>query len=89
MPSKLYSTAICDKLVNQNVSSDQQECLVFLFGNVIKRMATTLARKSYYHLADFHGTKDRGIEGFDLEITLHSVCIISNTSQILKHFQQR
>ena len=79
MTSKLYSTAIYDDLTNKNVPAEQQDYLLNLFGNVIKRMAATLARKSYYQLADFHGVKNHGVEGFDLEIKRNSTPLEDGT----------
>ena len=66
--SKLHYKALIEDCVNDKCSTAEQEQLLAIYGSTVKRLATTLARKASYELADFAGAKEQGIDGFSLVI---------------------
>jgi len=66
--SKLHYKALIEDCVNDKCSTVEQENLLAIYGSTVKRLATTLARKACYELADFAGAKEQGIDGFSLVI---------------------
>ena len=66
--SKLHYKALIEDCVNDKCSTAEQEQLIEVYGNTVKKLATTLARKAWYELKDFSGSKEDGIDGFTLVI---------------------
>lgn len=66
--SKRFYRVIIEDVANVECTENEQKALLDVFEYTIKKMATTLARKSWYVLEDYATTKQSGIEHFTLMI---------------------
>lgn len=66
--SKLFYKALIENCEHAKCTTQEMDDLISVYSNTVKRMATTLARKAWYELQDFSGTKEKGIAGFSLLI---------------------
>ena len=64
--SKLFSKVVIEDVKNAGCTDREVELLLDIYSRTVKRMATTLARKAYYELADFRFVSD--VKDFSLEI---------------------
>ena len=64
--SKLFYKAMIEDVQNEKCTDAELEALLNAFEYTVKKMATTLARKSWYAMEDFAASKQRGIERFNL-----------------------
>jgi len=82
--SKLYYKAITQNIQNNKCTESEMLRLVGIFERIIKRMATTLARKSWYELKDFYGSKENSVDSFDL--TIERKGLINSNKNVTEHF---
>lgn len=66
--SKLFYKAMIEDVQNDRCSDAEIENLLDVYESTVKRIATTLARRSWFELTDFATTKQRGIDRFTLMI---------------------
>ncbi len=66
--SKLFYKAFIEDIQNDKCTDQEIEKLLDVYASTVKRMATTLARKAWFELSDFHKAKERGISSFNLMI---------------------
>ena len=66
--SKQFYKASIEDIQNNNCSQEEADVLIDVLIPTIKQMAKTLARKSWFELADFYNSKERNIAGFTLMI---------------------
>ena len=64
--SKLFSKVVIEDVKNAGCTDREVELLLDIYGRTIKKLATTLARKAYYELADFRFVSE--VKDFSLEI---------------------
>jgi hypothetical protein len=64
--SKLFSKVVIEDVKNAGCTDREVELLLDIYGRTIKKLATTLARKAYYELADFRFVIE--VKDFSLEI---------------------
>lgn len=64
--SKLFFKVVIEDIKNTGCTDREVELLLDIYGRTIKKMATTLARKAYYELADFRFVSE--VKDFSLEI---------------------
>lgn len=64
--SKLFYKAVIQEVKNIRCTDREVELLLDIYGRTIKKLATTLARKAYYELADFRFVSE--VKDFSLEI---------------------
>ncbi len=64
--SKLFSKVVIEDIKNTGCTDREVEWLLDIYGRTIKKLATTLARKAYYELADFRFVSE--VKDFSLEI---------------------
>ena len=64
--SKLFSKVVIEDIKNTGCTDREVELLLDIYGRTIKKLATTLARKAYYELADFRFVSE--VKDFSLEI---------------------
>jgi hypothetical protein len=64
--SKLFSKVVIEDVKNAGCTDREVELLLDIYSRTVKRMATTLARKAYYELADFRFVSE--VKDFSLEI---------------------
>lgn len=64
--SKLFFKVVIEDIKNTGCTDREVELLLDIYGRTIKKLATTLARKAYYELADFRFVSD--VKDFSLEI---------------------
>ena len=64
--SKLFSKVVIKDIKNTRCTDREVELLLDIYGRTIKKLATTLARKAYYELADFRFVSE--VKDFSLEI---------------------
>lgn len=64
--SKLFSKVVIKDIKNTRCTDREVELLLDIYGRTIKKLATTLARKAYYELADFRFVSE--VKNFSLEI---------------------
>jgi hypothetical protein len=64
--SKLFSKVVIEDVKNAGCTDREVELLLNIYGRTIKKLATTLARKAYYELADFRFVSE--VKDFSLEI---------------------
>ena len=64
--SKLFYKAVIQEVKNIRCTDREVELLLDIYGRIIKKLATTLARKAYYELADFRFVSE--VKDFCLEI---------------------
>lgn len=64
--SKLFSKVVIEDVKNAGCTDREVELLLDIYSCIVKRMATTLARKAYYELADFRFVSE--VKDFSLEI---------------------
>ncbi|UXN07499.1 hypothetical protein [Bartonella sp. HY761] len=64
--SKLFWKAVINDVQNTACAPYEVEALLDSFEYTMKTMATTLARKAWYDLADYGTAKQSGIDGFTL-----------------------
>ncbi|MBL0320059.1 MAG: hypothetical protein IPP74_12350 [Alphaproteobacteria bacterium] len=66
--SKLFYKAMIEDVQNNKCSEVEVENLLNFYEYAVKRMATTVARKSWFELRDFWNTKKNRINHFSLMI---------------------
>ena len=64
--SKRYWKAHVDDVQNTNVDSSDEEYLLDVFCRQMKELATTLARKAWFDLADFKQSHEIGCSEYKL-----------------------
>ncbi|MFM7989762.1 MAG: hypothetical protein ACKPKO_61660 [Candidatus Fonsibacter sp.] len=64
--SKLFFKVVIEDIKNTGCTDREVELLLDIHGRTIKKLATTLARKAYYELADFRFVSE--VKDFSLEI---------------------
>jgi len=64
--SKLFFKVIIEDIKNTGCTDREVEILLDIYSRTVKRIATTLARKAYYELADFRFVSE--VKDFSLEI---------------------
>jgi len=64
--SKLFFKVVIEDIKNTGCTDREVELLLDIYGRTIKKLATTLARKAYYELADFRFVSE--VKDFSLEI---------------------
>ena len=64
--SKLFSKVVIEDIKNTGCTDREVELLLDIYGRTIKKLATTLACKAYYELADFRFVSE--VKDFCLEI---------------------
>lgn len=64
--SKLFSKVVIEDVKNAGCTDREVELLLDIYSRTVKRIATTLARKAYYELADFRFVNE--VKDFSLEI---------------------
>ena len=64
--SKLFSKVVIEDVKNAGCTDREVELLLDIYGRTIKKLATTLAHKAYYELADFRFVSE--VKDFSLEI---------------------
>lgn len=64
--SKLFFKVVIEDIKNTGCADREVELLLDIYGRTIKKLATTLARKAYYELADFRFVSE--VKDFSLEI---------------------
>ncbi len=67
--SKLFYKVVTLSVEKENLNSESETVLLNLFEYIIKRQATTLARKSFYEMRDFDTAVNAGLSDFSLCIT--------------------
>ncbi len=70
--SRLNWKRSIDDVQNQGCAPELQERLLDAFERTMARTATTLARKAWFDLTDFHDADVRGLADFKLTLTRHS-----------------
>ena len=86
--SKLYYKAFIEDIQNDKCTDQEIERLVDVYASTVKRMATTLARRAHYELADFHMSKQRGIDGFSLTIERKNIASVEHYSGSFQNGQK-
>ena len=71
--SKLFYKAMIEDIQNDKCTDGEIEALMDVFAYTVKRMATTLARKSWFELEDFATSKKAGINRFTLTLERRKV----------------
>ena len=71
--SKLFYKAMIEDIQNDKCTDAELEALLDAFEYTVKKMATTLARKSWYVLEDYATSKQRGIDRFNLTLERRNV----------------
>lgn len=71
--SRLFGKILIEDFQNEKCSDAELEALLDTFEYTVKKMATTLARESYYILKDYTTSRQRGIEGFTLTLERKNV----------------
>ena len=71
--SKLFYKATIEDIQNDQCTEAEMENLLDIFESTVKRMATTLARKAWFELADYATAKQRGIDRFTLMVERREV----------------
>ena len=71
--SKLFYKAMIEDIQNDKCTDAELEALLDAFEYTVKKMATTLARKSWYTLEDYATSKQRGINRFNLTLERKNV----------------
>lgn len=66
--SKLFYLGFIEDVQNEKCTDSELKALLNAFEYTIKKMATTLARKSWYVLEDYATAKQQGIDRFTLMI---------------------
>lgn len=66
--SKLFYEAMIEDIQNDKCTDAELEALLDAFEYTVKKIATTLARKSWYALEDYATSKQRGIDSFTLTL---------------------
>lgn len=66
--SKMYYKGIIEDVRNSACTDQELEVLIDIFTNTVKKTATTLARKAWFDLRDFHGTRDNGTHYFTFKL---------------------
>jgi len=64
--SKLFFKVVIEDIKNTGCTDREVELLLDIYSRTVKRIATTLARKAYYELADFRFVSE--VKDFSLEI---------------------
>lgn len=65
---KLFYKAMIEDIQNDKCTDAELEALLDAFEYTVKKMATTLARRSWYALEDYATSKQRGINRFTLTL---------------------
>ena len=63
---KLFYKAMIEDIQNDKCTDAELEALLDAFEYTVKKMATTLARRSWHELKDYATSKQRGINRFTL-----------------------
>lgn len=71
--SKLFYKAMIEDIQNDKCTDAEIESLLDVFASIVKRSATTLARKSWFVLSDFADSKKHGIDRFTLMLECREV----------------
>ena len=71
--SKLFYKAMIEDIQNEKCTDAELEALLNAFEYTVKKMSTTLARKSWYALEDYATSKQRGIDRFNLTLERRDV----------------
>ncbi len=71
--SKLFYKAMIEDIRNEKCSEAEMSALLDAFAYMVKKMATTLARKSWFELKDYATTKRNRIDGFTLMLERKNV----------------
>ena len=71
--SKLFYKAMIEDIQNDKCTDAELEALLDAFEYTVKKMATTLARKSWYAMEDYATSKQRGIARFNLTLERRNV----------------
>lgn len=71
--SKLFYKAMIEDIQNDKCSDSEIESLLDIYTHTVKRMATTLAKKSWFELEDFSTAKSKGINRFCLTLERRKV----------------
>ena len=71
--SKLFYKAMIEDIRNEKCSEADMSALLDAFAYTVKKMATTLARKSWYALEDYTTAKQHGIDRFTLMLERKNV----------------
>lgn len=71
--SKLHYHGFIEDVRNERCTDAEIESLIDVFEYTVKRMATTLARKSWFELQDFRTAKERGVDRFTLTLERREV----------------
>tara|TARA_B100001778_G_scaffold210154_1_gene173942 strand:+ start:607 stop:900 length:294 start_codon:yes stop_codon:yes gene_type:complete len=66
--SKLFYKAMIEDIQNDKCTDAELEALLDAFEYTVKKMAPTLARKSWYAMEDYATSKQRGIDRFNLTL---------------------
>lgn len=64
--SKMYYKGIIEDVRNNACTEQELEILIHIFTNTVKKTAAALAKKAWFDLRDFHGTRESGIHNFTL-----------------------
>lgn len=64
--SKLFYRTRIEDIVNTKCTDTELNALLDVFEYTVKKMAITLARKSWYELKDYATAKQRGIDRFTM-----------------------
>lgn len=67
--SKRHWIPVIIDLQNDGCNLEQKELLLDIFERIMQTMAINLIRKAFFNLSDFHGIKNIGLDGFELEIS--------------------
>ena len=82
---KLFYKAIIEDIHNENCTHAEQEALLDTFEYTMKKMATTLARKSWYALEDYADSKQLNIEHFTLTLEYKKILDHEQWHGIFEH----
>ena len=66
--SKLYYKAIIEHVQYEKCTEDEVAALLGTYERLVKRTATTAARKAWYHLEDCAMAKQQGVGRFTLTL---------------------
>ena len=64
-----FSTVHFEDIQNHKCTKEEEQVLLDTLERTVKRMATTLSRRSFYELEDFAMASLSGCEKFNLEVT--------------------
>jgi len=70
---KLIYKGMIEDIQNDKCTDAELEGLIISFEHIVKEMANTLARKSWYELRDYPMAKQNGIDRFNLTLERRKV----------------